>query len=296
MTVDFEIENIDDFYNKDKVEDVLRAVRRGNPILLQGPPGTGKTAAAHFVADKLGYDIIEVNTSDKRNVDGLRALRNKITQKLLAKTIFLLDEFDGINFNRNYQAKRDILQDMFENAENPVILTANEGWQIPQTIKKFLVVRDFDAPYRYDIDIKDFLRKKGYNVDDIDKSEFEGRDMRSAMIKTIFGGEDYKTYNPFDIVAIVLQGRWTEDLEPIVNRVFQRGNISPRKRFLTWLLDNAIRNLNGRELLDFLELIAIVDRTRNYDFLKEIVEKNRNLDIKYPRFNRRLRALRGGGG
>ena len=42
--------------------------------LLSGPPGIGKTTAAHLVAKELGYDIFELNASEKRSMLRVREL------------------------------------------------------------------------------------------------------------------------------------------------------------------------------------------------------------------------------
>ena len=43
--------------------------------LISGPPGIGKTTAAHLVARKCGYEVIEMNASDARNKNAMDVSR-----------------------------------------------------------------------------------------------------------------------------------------------------------------------------------------------------------------------------
>ena len=49
---------------------------RQNPdaraALLSGPPGIGKTTAAHVVAAEWGFEVMELNASDKRSMACVR--------------------------------------------------------------------------------------------------------------------------------------------------------------------------------------------------------------------------------
>jgi chromosome transmission fidelity protein 18 len=39
--------------------------------LLYGPPGLGKTTLAHVVAKHAGYNVVEMNASDDRSIEGI---------------------------------------------------------------------------------------------------------------------------------------------------------------------------------------------------------------------------------
>lgn len=42
-------------------------LKLGNCVLLVGPAGCGKTATVYALAEELGYNVLEVNASSKRN-------------------------------------------------------------------------------------------------------------------------------------------------------------------------------------------------------------------------------------
>lgn len=77
-------------------------------ILVHGPPGIGKTTAAHLVAKKLGYDVLEQNASDVRSKNLLNsrvgnALGNSSVVGYFSKDtkqnkfVIIMDEVDGMS-------------------------------------------------------------------------------------------------------------------------------------------------------------------------------------------------------
>ena len=47
---------------------------KARAALLSGPPGIGKTTSATLVCKSLGYGVVELNASDKRNMAAVREL------------------------------------------------------------------------------------------------------------------------------------------------------------------------------------------------------------------------------
>ena len=70
------------------IETIVIEHNRQNPearaALLSGSPGIGKTTAAHVIGKECGYEIIEFNASDKRNMLSVRnALKDVIYTKYM---------------------------------------------------------------------------------------------------------------------------------------------------------------------------------------------------------------------
>ena len=107
-----------------------RAGKSKKGALLYGPAGTGKTVTAESAARDLGYDLIEVNASDKRTEDalekvaGLAARQGELFGK---KRIILLDEIDGINLGEDRGAVSAV-GSIIEDTSSPIVLTANDPW------------------------------------------------------------------------------------------------------------------------------------------------------------------------
>lgn len=78
--------------------------------LISGPPGIGKTSAAHIIAKKLGFDVLEKNASDVRSKSLLNSsiksvlnntsvvgFFNKSSEKNKQKFVLIMDEVDGMS-------------------------------------------------------------------------------------------------------------------------------------------------------------------------------------------------------
>ncbi|MCL5093305.1 MAG: AAA family ATPase, partial [Candidatus Marsarchaeota archaeon] len=110
-----------------------RAVSNGanpRPLLLHGPPGTGKTSAARALANKEGWNIVELNASDYRDRDTIKkTLLSAATSRSLfaGKTLILLDEIDDMN-KRFDSGAGSAITEVISKSMNPIIFIANDMW------------------------------------------------------------------------------------------------------------------------------------------------------------------------
>jgi replication factor C large subunit len=118
----------------EKLRDWIESWSKGRPskaaVLLYGPAGVGKTSMTEALARERGWDLVEINASDKRSGDilakvaGLASTQSTLFSK---GRLILLDEVDGINLRADQAAVTTILQ-IIKETQYPLILTANDPW------------------------------------------------------------------------------------------------------------------------------------------------------------------------
>lgn len=111
--------------------------RSKKAMILHGPPGTGKTTVVHATANEINAEIFELNASDFRNKEKLKAiLRPAIEQQSLEKNakLILIDEVDGVS-ESDYGGIAELIR-IVDDTNYPLIMTANKIWD-----KKFSDLR-----------------------------------------------------------------------------------------------------------------------------------------------------------
>lgn len=113
---------------KDFIINYKKKERRA--ALLHGPVGTGKTSAVYALANELGYDLLELNSSDLRNEEQMKSfLGAALGQQSLffRPKIILVDEVDALSGTYD-RGGSSALVSALEKSTFPVILTANDPY------------------------------------------------------------------------------------------------------------------------------------------------------------------------
>ena len=100
------------------------------PLLISGPPGIGKTALAHVLAKEMGWELLELNSSDTRNKNNIEKIVGGATgfSGLFSRfKLILIDEADNFEGNADRGGIVTITR-IIEESKQPMILTANDVW------------------------------------------------------------------------------------------------------------------------------------------------------------------------
>jgi len=164
-------------------------------VLISGPPGIGKSTAAHVIAKKEGYHVIEFNASDVRNKDAIQNIAKTLFDgKSLyqfnesnesKKTAIIFDEIDGMSSGDRGGVQA--LASFIGNSKNPVLCICNDRYceklkpLIPLVIDiPFKILENIDMAQRLSNICKSegiqLNREKLFGI--INKSK---GDMRSAL-------------------------------------------------------------------------------------------------------------------
>jgi len=170
-------------------------------VVLIGSPGVGKTSAAVALADEMNWGLIEMNASDQRTGDAIRAVAvkgagtNTFTAsgeykntKDGGRKLIVLDEADNL-FGREDRGALPVIAELIRETKQPVILIVNDFYALSRkstAIKTDTLQITFMRP-RHDTIVK-ALREiaKAENVNVTDNAltivaENSNGDMRAAV-------------------------------------------------------------------------------------------------------------------
>jgi replication factor C large subunit len=142
--------------NVEKITDFLKNFRESKKkaLLLIGPEGSGKTSSVYAIANSLGFEVIEINASDKRNAENIKSIVGSASsqQGLFSNNkIILIDEVDGLSGNSDRGGVREINL-ILKSANFPIIMTANDEYSSKlEGIKQNSIVIKFKKRGYWDI-------------------------------------------------------------------------------------------------------------------------------------------------
>ena len=137
------------------------------PLMLLGPPGTGKTSAVHALADELGYSVIELNASDVRTEEAIKAtLMPALTNLDLfgRQKLVFLDEIDGL-FGQQDRGGLNAVMELIDKYNTlPMVMAANfkDDEKVKKLAKKCEVVYFKRVPPRLlELHLRRILKMEG---------------------------------------------------------------------------------------------------------------------------------------
>lgn len=246
------------------------------PQLLVGPPGVGKTTTAEIVSEQLGYPINQINASSARRGEDIKGIvRSMRSSPVDAEhQLILLDEVDSWH----HSVDKTALYDALREPSNPVMLTANEEYEVPDSIKRSSTTHKFklSKPSRK-AKIREIAEKEDLDLDKQDLDTLADRPgLRSAIndLQTwaetdMPPGKDHRTWegSEFDAIEKLLSGddRAWEDALSVSTDTFR----DPGSAIL-WADENLSEEWRGLEGGVGYDVLSRADRQvqRGHDLTK----------------------------
>src|SRR3989338_4359320 len=121
--------NTGEIFGQDKaISDLKKHIKSKKPVILLGKSGTGKTASVYAIANELNYEIVESNSGEIRNKEGIiNFLGSASWQQSLFYNgkLILIDEIEGFAGNAD-RGGLNAITDIIKESSFPVILTCND--------------------------------------------------------------------------------------------------------------------------------------------------------------------------
>lgn len=149
-----------ELFGQDKAIGELKKYIKGKkPVILLGKSGTGKTSSVYAIANELNYEVVESNSSNMRNKDGIiNFLGVASSQQSLfyEGKLILIDEIEGIAGNAD-RGGLNAISEIVKKSSFPVVLTCNDDQSKNfSSLKKTCKVVNFE-PLSYSV-LFDFLK------------------------------------------------------------------------------------------------------------------------------------------
>lgn len=169
--------------------------KKGNkqkPLLLAGPPGIGKTSIALAVASTYGWEPIEMNASDQRNLKiinrivGEGAFSSVFEGGATSHRLIILDEVDNIHGREDYGGESALRKIIKRNPPQPFILIANEPYKLSPSLRNLCKMINFRrlTPKQIASVLSKIVKREGLEADKdalMAIAKNSGGDLRAAI-------------------------------------------------------------------------------------------------------------------
>ena len=246
-----------------KLKQWLRNWSHGdNPQLLTGKPGTGKTSTIGVLANKEGYEIHEVNGSDARSGDDLQALADTIRSNVEGSDrIIVIEEFDSWHHSVKRGSGAKALYAALENPANPVMVTSNDDYDVPNAVTNKCDVHTFKTGVRSrKAKIRKIAEAEDVDITDEEMDRLAERpDLRSAI-------NDLQIFAESEGSPDIDRREWSLSEWDMMDNILngpehgstETGDITPDDVVL-WLDENISKEYRGLEMTMAYEALSMAD-------------------------------------
>lgn len=228
------------------------------PQLLVGTQGTGKTSTAYVISEKMDWPLNQINASDERSSEDLKRMARSIqtTPPEADHQLVLIDEVDS----QSAQTNKRPLYDALDSPKNPVVITANDEYEVPNGVKSRAEVREFKLQKRSRrAKLREIAKAEGMfeDMSDADLDDLAERpDLRSAI-------HDMQVWAEQDIPP----GQGQREIEigefEVVDKILRgeraSGDMTPPDLVL-WLDENIRKEFRGVEAMTAYDTLARADK------------------------------------
>ncbi len=232
-----------------KWADGVHKAKSKKAVILHGPPGCGKTSAAHALSFEKGWEVIELNASDKRSAGVIKNIVGQAsTSNTFSKTtrLIILDETDNLHGNEDRGGKKAIT-DIVKRTPQPIILIANDKRKMGQALQRNCKVIGFKR-----IDEHMIFRKVLKRISRAEGIEVEDKALH-ALIENA-NGDLRSAINDLHAISISKFGK----------SLISEGDIATGERDIEVDLFEALRKIfgvEGYELQEVLSSLYNLDKT-----------------------------------
>ena len=220
-------------------------------VVLIGTPGIGKTSAALALANEMDWGIVEMNASDQRTGDAIRAVAlkgagtNTFTDsgeyrdtKDGGRKLIVLDEADSL-FGREDRGALPVIAELIRETKQPVILIVNDFYALSRkssAIKADTLQITFMRPRTESIvkALRNIAEAEGVSVTDpalTKMAENSNGDMRAAVrnLESLAHG---KTAITEEDASRLSDRIIRKDIYDLMEATFRRGDAKDARRLM----------------------------------------------------------------
>ena len=274
-----------------KARDALREWAEGwddhrEPVVVHGAPGVGKTSAAHALANDMGWEVVELNASDRRTADDIERFAGRASRNATlagsaggpgagpdGRQLIVLDEADNIHHQYDRGGKRAVTE-LLKGASQPIVLIANEYYDMSNGLRnaaREIEFRDVSARSIVPV-LRDVLRKEGIEFDEsaLERiADDNDGDLRAAIkdlqataedrdrvtLEAVTTGSRNRAVGLFEFLDTVLKEE--ESAEAALRTAYDVDETP--EDLLQWVEDKVSLVYEGRELARAYEFLANAD-------------------------------------